>query len=87
MESGKSCEKCNLFAGYADSETVNCRCFESYKGYAVIERRYMRPASSDEVPCPFWTAIPKDSKVGPYQKPPYDNAMIFQKRQYRRRRK
>lgn len=81
----KDCETCAWFAGYADNYTANCRTFESYKNFAVIERTYIRPISTQESACPYWKAKPENPEIEPYQKPVYDNALIFDKKQFKKR--
>lgn len=83
----RSCKNCNSFSSPAADGYSHCRTFEAYKGYATIERCYIRPECTEKQPCPYWTEIPKEPSVEPYKQPSYDNAIIFQKKQLKRRRK
>ena len=81
------CRNCNKWRREAGNGLSECVTFEDYRGYAVIERIYIRPESTVENPCPEWATIPGKPEIEPYRKPVYDNALIFSKRQLGRRRK
>lgn len=81
----QTCRNCNKWRGEAGNGLSECVSHEAYRGYAVIERRYIRPEASQKHPCTEWEAIPDKPSIEPYRQPVYDNALIFNKRQLRRR--